>query len=58
MGRMTTKLLRTKSPPREGKDQICASSARSGVEREDKVRRWHTVHATLTRVRPAHAMPA
>jgi hypothetical protein len=43
--------------PREGKDQIYASSVRSGVEREDKDRKWHTVHATPTRGRPAPAMP-
>jgi hypothetical protein len=35
--------------PHEGRDQICASSAQSCVEREDKVRRWRTVHATPTR---------
>jgi hypothetical protein len=41
--------------PHEGKDQIRANSAHSGFEREDKVERWHTGHATPIRGRPASA---
>jgi hypothetical protein len=48
----------TRDVPREGKDQIYASSARSNVEREDKVGKWRTVHATLTRGRPTYTVPA
>jgi hypothetical protein len=48
----------SRAVPHEGKDQICASSACSGVEREDKVGRWHTVHATPTRGRPTSTVPA
>jgi hypothetical protein len=44
--------------PRERRDQIYASSAQSCVEREDKIRRWRTVHATPTRGRLASAVPA
>jgi hypothetical protein len=44
--------------PHEGKDLIYASSACSGVEREDKFGRWRTIHATPTRGRLASAMPA
>jgi hypothetical protein len=43
--------------PREGKDQIYASSARSSVEQEDKDGRQRIVHATSTRGRPALAVP-
>jgi hypothetical protein len=39
--------------PREGKDQIYASSTRSSVEQEDKDGRQRTAHATPTRGRPA-----
>jgi hypothetical protein len=48
----------SRGAPREGKDQICTSSACSGVEQEDKVRRWRTIHATLTRGRSASTVPA
>jgi hypothetical protein len=63
MRRTTTKTAKDQKAslrgvPREGKEQICASSARSSVEREDKDGRWRTSHATPTRGRPAPVVPA
>jgi hypothetical protein len=48
----------SRGAPHEERDQIYASSAQSCVEREDKIRRWCTVHATPTRGRPASTVPA
>jgi hypothetical protein len=58
-GDKTTKDQKTSSRgvPHEGRDQICASSAQAYVEREDKIRRWRTVHATPLRGRLASVVP-
>jgi hypothetical protein len=43
--------------PREGMDRNHVSSVRSSAEEEDKDGRQRTAHATLTRGRPAPAVP-
>jgi hypothetical protein len=63
MRRTTTKTAKDQKAswrgvPREGKDQIYASSERSSNEREDKNGRGRTAHATPTRGRLAPAVPA
>jgi hypothetical protein len=62
MRRTTTKVLRTRRPPHEvflmwGRFRSALAQHVLVLSEEDKDGRWHTVHATPIRGRPAPAVP-